>query len=305
MSLLREIQESAISSKSDLGEVLRRCKLLASRLDNRPIEDWLIWESNGYPPEAEVPEYRQWACRLKGNFSGPFGSGMRNAPIPSSTLPETVRDSLLTVKCRQSISSIEKLLEAPESTVITSDLSDIAPYLGTSIYDGQNCLQVWGEFSIGQFAEVLSSVRNRLLDFVLALEKEAPNAGEERSQEQVVSSDRIAHIFNTTIYGGSANLVGSAANSKISFDISTGGVAELRRTLSSEGVESADLDALETAIQQDGEIAQGYQQSFGPAVSEWIGIMVKKAAVGAWDLGVSAAGSILGQALNQYYGWMK
>jgi hypothetical protein len=27
------------------------------------LEDWLVWESNGYPDNVEVPEYRVWHFR--------------------------------------------------------------------------------------------------------------------------------------------------------------------------------------------------------------------------------------------------
>lgn len=47
MTLLEDIQQSAVDSKSNLGELLRKCKLLAARLGSQPLEDWLIWESNG------------------------------------------------------------------------------------------------------------------------------------------------------------------------------------------------------------------------------------------------------------------
>ena len=81
MSLIEEIQQEAIDSKSDLGSLLRKFKLLAARLGSRPLEDWLLWESNGYPDDVEVPGYRIWPLEVKGHFTGPFGSGLRNVPI--------------------------------------------------------------------------------------------------------------------------------------------------------------------------------------------------------------------------------
>lgn len=62
MTVLEEIQNEAVDSKSDLGALLRKCKVLAARLGSKQLQDWLIWESNGYP-----------AC--------PFGSGARMPPL--------------------------------------------------------------------------------------------------------------------------------------------------------------------------------------------------------------------------------
>ena len=39
-------------------------------------------ESEGYPSAAEVPDYRKIRVFYTGTFSGPFGSGIKNAPIP-------------------------------------------------------------------------------------------------------------------------------------------------------------------------------------------------------------------------------
>ena len=94
LSLLEEIQTSAVDADCDLGTILRKCKLLAARLDSKPLEDWLLWESNGYPNEQDVPEYRVWQTTLKGHFTGYFGSALNNAPIPMVCLPEDHRGRL-------------------------------------------------------------------------------------------------------------------------------------------------------------------------------------------------------------------
>lgn len=70
MSILEEIQAAAVDGTSDLGSLLRKCKLLAARLGSEPLENWLLWESNGYPENVEVPEYRIWSLQLKGHFFG-------------------------------------------------------------------------------------------------------------------------------------------------------------------------------------------------------------------------------------------
>ena len=92
MSLLEDIQAAAVDAKSDLGTLLRKCKVLAAHLGSKPLEEWLIWESNGYPGHIKVPNYRVWPLDVKGNFSGPFGSGLRNAPIPLVLIPKEVQE---------------------------------------------------------------------------------------------------------------------------------------------------------------------------------------------------------------------
>ena len=113
MTLIEEIQSAAVDSESDLGILLRKCKLLAARLGSQPLEDWLLWEANGYPENADVPDYRIWPLEVKGHFMGPFGSGLRNAPIPIVHLPKKARDNFMKYKCRQSIATERKLILRP------------------------------------------------------------------------------------------------------------------------------------------------------------------------------------------------
>lgn len=83
MSLLREIQQSVIDDKQSLGPILLKLRLLAARLGSAPLEEWVKHESDGYPEDAELPDYRKVNVSFRGTFSGPFGSGINNTPIAS------------------------------------------------------------------------------------------------------------------------------------------------------------------------------------------------------------------------------
>lgn len=301
MSLLEEIQTAAVEVNSDLGSLLRKCKVLAARLGSKPLEDWLLWESNGYPKGVEVPDYRIWSLRVKGHFSGPGGSGLKNAPIPLHLIPERARKFYERYECRQSVASIEALLKDLRGGVITVDTADLALLLGNKVYQYQNCVQSWAEFSPGNLIELLNAVRNRILDFTLAVWKEAPKAGE--SQTNVTSAiqpAKVTQIFNTTIYGGSANLVGTAHESTIAFNINTQDFASLSYVLRNQGVTEPDIKELEHAIQSDQVPKEAGK--FGPKVSSWIATMIGKAANGSWNIAIGAAGNLLGEAIAKYYG---
>jgi len=301
MTLLEDIQNAAVDSKSDLGTLLRKCKLLAARLGSQSLENWLLWECNGYPEDVDVPDYRIWCLELKGHFAGPFGSGIRNAPIPWVCLPEKVRDAYRNYKCRQSIASIEELLRRSNKGTLQVSTGDLAVALGTKVYEYQNCVQAWAEFSVGNLIELLNTVRNRILDFALAVWKEAPTAGDQLDKsDQKIEPGRVTQIFNTTVYGGAANLVGSATESQITFTISKNDFASLELALRANAVLEEDIVNLQSAIQNDGQIKK--TGSFGPRVSSWIADMMKKAANGSWGIGIGAAGNLLAQVISKYYG---
>lgn len=173
--------------------------------------------------------------------------------------------------------------------------------LGTKVYQDQNCLQAWAEFSTSHFIELVNIVRNRILDFSLALWKEEPLAGETKgTPAQGLGAARVTQIFNTTVYGGSANLVGSAHDSSVSFRILTNDFASLENVLRENGLKIEDIGELRIAI--DADTPPSSPQSFGPKVSAWIAAMTEKAANGTWQIGLGVAGSLLAKALAKYYG---
>lgn len=301
MSLLQDIQDAAVDSKTDLATLLRKLKLLAARIGSREIEDWVKRESDGYPEGVSVPEYRVWSLEVKGHFSGPAGSGLRNAPIPIACLPQKVRQSYTHYECRASIASIEETLRKSKGDSVQLSTGDLALALGMKIYQYQNCVHAWAEFSTINFVEVSNAVRNRLLDLAVALWKEFPDAGEiGGAAKGAMEATRVTQIFNTVVHGGSANVVGTANQSTISFNIAAGDMGALRQALLSNGVPETDLSALQTAL--DSEPTAMPDGKFGPKVSGWVARMLEKAANGAWNVGLGAGGSLLATAIARYYG---
>jgi hypothetical protein len=265
------------------------------------LQDWVLCESNGYPDDVEVPTYRIWPLEVKGHFAGPFGSGIRNAPIPWACLPDKARGLYANYKYRQSIASIEESLRRTKSGAVSLATGDLAVALGTEVYQHQNCVQAWAEFSVGNLIELLNAVRNRILDFTLAVWKEAPTAGNEPNRASPGIADaRVTQIFNTTVYGGAAQLVGNAHHSAVSMNVSKNDFESLATALREHAVGDQDIASLQHAIRDDGRITQPGR--FGGKVSAWIAGMMKKAAEGSWAIGLEAAGNLLAQAITKFYG---
>ena len=300
MSLLEDIQNAAIDASNDLGTLLRKCKLLAARLGSQQLEDWLIWESNGYPEDVPVPGYRVWPLEVKGHFVGPYGYSLQHKTIPLGLLPKDVRKSYNKYEFRSSIAVIESILEKDDSGMISVNTNGLALPLD-DVYKYMNCLECWGEFSVTNLVELLNTVRHRVLDFSLAVWKEHPNAGEMNSNApESPSSDKITQIFNMTVHGGTANLVGTANNSSVTFNVVSNDFESVRRALQNDGVSEQDITELKRALAAD-KPPQSPEQ-FGPKVSAWIARMMKKAAEGTWGIGIATAGNLLAKIISEYYG---
>lgn len=298
--MLDEIIKSAVEPEASIGELLRRCKVLASVLGSHQLEDWLLWESSGYPDDAHLPSYRTWPQIIKGTFVGAFGRAARSVTVPPAQLPDKWRDRILTVRCGESIAQIEHILSECDSEMIRTDQGNLVLVLGMTVFEGMNCVSAWGEFHRGRLAGVLDSVRSRVLDFALALKKENPDAADNSTSLAGVGMDKATQIFNTTVLGGDANIVGAATGSNISFGISKGDFESLARSLRKLSISESDLAELHKALQEDP--VSGKRGEFGPNVARWLRRMLEKAAAGVWQVGVSSASILLVEAIQQFYG---
>ena len=165
-----------------------------------------------------------------------------------------------------------------------------------------NCLQCWAEFSITNLEELLNEVRERVLDFSLAVWRENPNAGETNSDiPEPLSSDKVTQIFHTTVHSGTANLVGTANDSSIAFNIASNDFDTVHRVLRDNGVSKEDIDELKRVLTQD-EPPQSPGR-FGPKVSSWIAKMMQKASEGTWNIAIGAGGSLLSEVISKFYGF--
>jgi hypothetical protein len=147
----------------------------------------------------------------------------------------------------------------------------------------------------------LNSVRNRVLEFAIAVWKEAPNFGEKPGTAQsVIAGERATQIFHTVVYGGAANVFGTADSSTISITNTANDWASLRELLTRAAVSTQDTLELRAAL--DAEPTALPDKQLGPRVSDWIADMMRKAASGTWKISLGAAGNLLARAIGAYYG---
>lgn len=114
MSLLHEIQAAVLQEGSDLGPILLRLRLLAARIGSQPLAEWVHHESEGYPRDAELPDYRFIPVSYTANFSGPFGSGIQNAPISPYLIKKFAGEHWVRHEMRESIAAVDDLLANAE-----------------------------------------------------------------------------------------------------------------------------------------------------------------------------------------------
>ncbi len=302
MTLLRDIQSSAIDSNSSLSDLLRKCKVLAARLQNDELNKWVDAELDGYPQKDDLPPYRIVDCNAKGHLGGPFGAEMRNITIPSFCLPEKSRDWAKCVELTQPISSLEDLVKGEDDNIHCDWPGDLIASVANKIFRGYNLYSAWLAIPKGAVIAILDTVRNRILSFALEIEKEAPDAGEAPPDSKPIPDEKVSQVFNTYIAGNVQNVATGSSNFTQSgkFMVLRGDFDSLSSFLKSQSIQEDDIKALQEAINEDAKEEQ--PQGFGKKVSAWIGKMLSKAGTMAWNVSTSSASTLLTKAIAQYYG---
>ncbi len=303
MSILKDIQSTAVDSKNDIATLLRKCKILAAKLGNDDFKQWVDNELNGYKKGDKLPDYRVLQVNLFGHFANDFGGGeMNNAHIPPLCLPESFRDSLVVARIGSPISSCVDLVHNGKEDLKMDLPPDFMPIFGAKIYKNMHCLSAWKLIPRNALVGVIDTVRNRILSFTLEIEKEAPDAGEAPINSNPIPQEKVTKVFNTNIFGNVHNVATGSEQftQSVEFKIEAGNFKNLTDFLSMQGLEKEDIEQLENALKEDGKIDQ--HAGFGKKVTSWMANMFNKAASGALNVGIDKISPVIIKALSQYFG---
>jgi hypothetical protein len=225
MSLLRDIQQAAIDEHSQVATLLRKCKVLASRLGSQEFGEWIDNELNGYKNLDELPAYRILRVGSYGDFVGYGGSKGKNLPIPPMTLPEEIREYIQTSKLKMAVSALANLAESEDYSK-ESWPPDVVSIVGSKIYRDMNCLSAWKVLPRPALIAVLDTVRTRVLNFALQIERENPEAGEAPINSKPIPEEKVSQVFNTYITGTVQNLATGSSHFKQQARLSSSGTSD-------------------------------------------------------------------------------
>ena len=298
-TLLQQIEEEAVDSKSDVAALLRKCLVLASRLRNDSLKSWIQFELNGYTEASDIPEYRVVPCQSIGTFYG-MGKILKNAPIPSICVPEEVRDALFTLRFNQGVGPLQSLLSDTDGTVVASWPGDIVAHLSQKVYMNMGMLNAHMECSVGAIVKILETIRNRILDFVLALEENCPEAGEAIGSTKLDKKEIDQMVTNYIFKGvGNVALQCGTVTQNNTVNVEKGNWAMLETLLREIKIEQARIDELKDILEKEPPKAP---TDWGSRLSGWMGAVCAKAASGLYSVPFNAISGILATAICKYIG---
>jgi len=299
MGFLHEIQASLLDEKADLSAVLLKVRLLAAKLGSHPLEEWVKYESEGYPEGVPIPAYRRVSVAYSGDFSD-IAKKISNAPIPSYLIAKFADDSWNVREVRESIAGVRELASASKNGTLYLSASNLILMLQGKVYEGMACHSIKGMMSAAALGEIISVVRNRVMDLTIELEKSVPGAAEiALGKSAGVNAAAVTQVINQ-VFHGDVGAVSTGGSAQINVTINKGDGAALVKALMDAGIVKADAEEFAAIVAS--EKPESAEQPFGAKAKAWIGANIKKAMDGTWKVGLNVVSGVLTKAALMYYG---
>ena len=203
MILISQIINDLIDEDKSLSSALLKAKVLASRIQNQELLDWVNNELSGYKNEENLPSYRR---KIKNELKGDFvnaNMNYTNAKISTDGLEKSFEKSLKRTDFTESIISLERLINSEEASIKSESIkADFVTLIEENWRKmGNPLLKIkFVNKSISKISviQVVTNVRNKLLDVMLELDGKYSDFTELKDLK--IKSEEISSIVNNTIY---------------------------------------------------------------------------------------------------------
>lgn len=251
--IVLELQADCLDPKASVAVLVKKAFLIAKKLKIPAIESWLKSELDGYESDTDVPDYR----RIRGEptaFNSVNGVWM---PVRSNS---DRMDELLSVRtCTQSIAEIEDLAQSDGTGFLTMSYS--AKLTNDIMRSSRLPFQPVTRIPRTAMRGVLDTVRNRVLDWTLALEAEGVTgtglsfSDHERTVAQQITYN-IGSMNQSQIQHGTTHSTQQMENHPLDVDALRalcselqGAMADIRLDASARRQMTSDLATVEAQLQ--------------------------------------------------------
>ena len=303
--LLADVKSRLLDDSVPVSSILRMALVLSYEVNDLEFRKWVNSELDGYKDADNVPDYRQKRCQSYGDFVGPGYAYMNGMVLPPSCIPEQYHFITNDVSLRENFRTLEETLLAALKDGGASKINwpgDLIVLLSDKFYQRFNLVKAWVLIQPSDILEVVETVRNRLLRYVLEIDPSyVPNEVKNVKKEM----ERKATVFNTTILGNVNGLNQNCENVEQSFvnelkTIKPGDWDALSGFLNKIGhVAQNDKDELKTALEQDKK--SGFV-GVGLNANKWIDRVRAGSIKLVTSLSLNVVANLITQALVAFYG---
>ena len=308
MSLLREIQASLMREGTDIGSILLKLRLLASRLGSDKLEEWVHYEMEGYPTGTALPDYRKLVVSYTGTFFGPAGSGIRDAPIPPLLIKKYAGENRLAYEERRGVVAVEHFIRetTSETGTFLFEAADLILLIRGKVYPGTECNSVTGRVSIADYAGLVFSVRSRVLNLTTELEKSVPAAADivvDRPAARLPEkdADRISITVGNLISGNQNVIASGEANAQSTVNVEKQNISTLINVLTEGGIPESDAQEFADILSREQPTSK--EEPLGEEGKKWLRKYLEKAGETIGKTGVSELTKRVTEAAVQYFGF--
>lgn len=252
MKLLNEIIELLSSDTPILNNALFKTKVLLHKLGEKDLVLWVNSELNGYDSIDNLPEYRILTGSVLGNISNGAWR-YTNLPLPISHLDKKLRKYLETIYVTQSMAVLESYAK-DDSGLKIQIAPELNPSLSKGFTGGYNVENAWIKHPAGSMLQVITEVRSRLLDFILALSERIPGELNEEQMKEKSKEIGTSDLFNNAVFGDNTTIVVGDRNIQhIKNTVNKNDFDALAAELRKHSVQEEDISSLKEAIDSDQE----------------------------------------------------
>lgn len=286
-------QRMAMSNETTTPDLLRMAKAIAVKLQLKDVCEWIDYELNGYPPKVTVPDYRITRGKL-------LGRNPKIGLIPIEVSSAKQEEKLSTVQIGAPVSELAMAYSMPNAIM---DFPFSSEFSNRLQLNQPEFLRFPILRRIGQtkMLNVVEQVRNRLLDWALALEQQGILG--ENLQFSQQDKNRAPMTTNHFNFNGNINNAGVIGADNHEFtqqntlQIAAGDFDALRACLESMGFAPADVQELKAVL--GNESAAAGSSRVLPKVYAWLG----RAGERVLDSGLEKAAPAAIEAISKYLGF--
>jgi AbiTii len=267
-NIINSIQADIIDPKADLHSILLKTKVLAYRLKNEDLKNWVKSELDGYDEKHDIPDYRFIRDSV---IRGTFFNGVykhSNRDIGITTVPEEIREGAEDIYIYQSMTALEEMAKKEQ---FWNPLS----YEWVQLYNIHNaeqlkkgCYQLIEAYKpiLGIWiAQIIGTIRSRLQDFILELD----NLDWDMSANPPF--DQVDKVFNLTInnHVGVTSTMSSVEGDRDNYNIGqAGAVGKFARSDGNTFIQSEQKQSLAEVAEEIQQLLKQLEQTQPTATEE-------------------------------------
>ncbi|MCY4445426.1 MAG: hypothetical protein OXC02_03065 [Rhodobacteraceae bacterium] len=296
ISLLRQIYEELLNGNVGVGQTLLKVQYIASKTNMGNLEEWVRHEAGGYPENVPVPSYRIAPISYTVMLSDGFND-YSNYPIPPLVIEKYAGKKSTVYEFRDGLSVIDRSLKNSDEKGNFSIPSDNLMFLlHGKIYEGLNIVKINGRIDRGALFRIQENVREKILDFVLNLEKKVPesaNISLDKTIKFTEDEQMMANQLTQNIIFNDVNEVNIGNMSQIIQKVKKGDKKSLVQALKEIGISSEKAQQLAKLAEQ--EKTEDNQKSLSKKTKGWIFKNIEIACN-------EAKRYLIFKAINQFFG---